>query len=178
MKSRQEVDDAICALTATELRILKHRAQSRVRRLGRRATGRDWADLLQEAVVRTIAGDRPCKDDVSLFQHLLGAIQSIAWMWRESYKNELLECELAGCGETSPVEQFARPADQDKVAEVNEALLKIKIAFEADIIASQVINLLPLGFTAEEIQAGLGLSKNEQGAVAKRILRNARKILS
>ena len=51
-----EVDRAIKGLTSSELLQLQLFAKFRVRGLGRAARGRDWEDLLEEALCRTLIG--------------------------------------------------------------------------------------------------------------------------
>jgi hypothetical protein len=53
---RIEIDRAIKTLTSSDLLRLQRFAKFRVRGLGRAASGRDWEDLLGEALYRTLKG--------------------------------------------------------------------------------------------------------------------------
>lgn len=80
--SAQDVYRAIESLTPGELLKIREFAVWRVKGLGRKSNGRDHEDLMQEAVTRTVAGDRHWNEgSVSFVVHLLGAMRSISTHW-------------------------------------------------------------------------------------------------
>jgi CheY-like chemotaxis protein len=88
-----EIDRAITALTSSELLRLQRFAKFRVRGLGRAASGRDWEDLLGEALYRTLMGadgqnGRNWNKKVTFVQHLAGAMSSIANVWKRQFKEK------------------------------------------------------------------------------------------
>ena len=122
-----EVDRAINALTSSELLRLQRVAQFRIRGLGRTARGRDWEDLLDEALYRTLIGaednnnGRHWNTKVSFVQHLASTISSIANLWKRQFRendtyleSELLTYDAEG-HEHSPIDNVAAknsPTDQ------------------------------------------------------------------
>jgi CheY-like chemotaxis protein len=89
-----EVDRAIKTLTSSELLRLQQFAKFRVRGLGRAARGRNWEDLLEEALYRTLVGaedaatGRHWNKKVPFGQHLRWAISSIANVWKRQFKEK------------------------------------------------------------------------------------------
>jgi hypothetical protein len=80
---RIEIDRAIKTLTSSDLLRLQRFAKFRVRGLGRAASGRDWEDLLGEALYRTLKGTddtqngRHWNRKVPFVQHVSGEL--IRW---------------------------------------------------------------------------------------------------
>ncbi|HEX4920112.1 MAG TPA: response regulator, partial [Candidatus Bathyarchaeia archaeon] len=100
---RIEIDRAIKTLTSSDLLRLQRFAKFRVRGLGRAASGRDWEDLLAEALYRTLKGTEDSQNGrhwnrrVPFVQHLAGAMSSIASLWKRQFreKNTFLISELS-----------------------------------------------------------------------------------
>ena len=68
---------------ADNLRLEKF-ARFRIRGLGRASAGRDWRDLLGEALAATLdPNHRRWNKSVTFVQHLLGAMRSISTAWRK-----------------------------------------------------------------------------------------------
>lgn len=86
-----EIDRAVKALTRPEQLRLQQYAMFRVRGLGRAAGARDWQDLLQEALYRTLIGatdisnGRHWNKKVDLVKHLTETMRSIASSWKRQF---------------------------------------------------------------------------------------------
>jgi CheY-like chemotaxis protein len=89
-----EVERAINALTSADSLRLEQFAKSLIRVPGRSAGGRDWEDLLAEALYRSLigAGDpqngRHWNRKVPFVQHLAGAMRSIASVWKHQCREK------------------------------------------------------------------------------------------
>jgi hypothetical protein len=71
---REEVVVAIEALTREQHLRLERFARWRMRGLGRAAQGRDWEDLLGDAIAATYEGKRRWnKESVDFFHHLIAS---------------------------------------------------------------------------------------------------------
>src|SRR5436190_19910907 len=96
--SLEEVRQAIVGLTPAELLRLQGYARWRVRGVGRAALGRAEHDLLQDALISTLAGDRKWKKAaVDLVGHLTAVMRSISSHWKTEFDpaEPRLETELA-----------------------------------------------------------------------------------
>ncbi len=167
-------EEAIHKLNGDELRSLKRFAQWRMRGLGRRAAGKDWEDLLGEALTATVGGSRNWDSRVDLHTHLLGAMRSISTAWGEirGTGETYLESELLKAGdERSPLEQVSTSPDPSEHFEVKESLIGIKRQFERDQHALDVIHLLAMEYSGREIQTQLGITELQFRATMKRIRR-------
>ncbi len=171
MRSVQEIWRAVLSLSPSELLRLESYAQWRVRWLGRKALGRNENDLLGEAITATVTGQRVWTERVDFCSHLLGAMRSISTSWHEKIGEEYLESELAKPGVETPLDRPITTVDPERILRAKERLEQVRQMFANDAVASQVIELLGVGYTGKEIQSQLGLSARGYGAVAKRIRR-------
>jgi len=177
-----EVDRAIKGLTSSELLQLQLFAKFRIRGLGRAARGRDWEDLLEEALYRTLIGAEDTQNGrhwnrrVSFVQHLKGAILSIASVWKRQFKEEstYLMSELlfhdAEGQDYSLIDNVASsssPADQ-RLIEKNEEDRVLGL-FNDDSEALQLLRGLMDGLRKTEIMSRYGLEEKEYAAALRRI---------
>jgi CheY-like chemotaxis protein len=177
-----EVDRAIKALTPADLLRLQRFAKLLVQGLGRAARGRDWEDLLEEALYRTLigAGDtqsgRHWNRTVPFVQHLAGAVKSIASVWKRQLreKEPYLMSELAVYDaegqEHSPIDgapSSCVPADRRLIEKAEEerafALLR------DDASASQVLQGIIDGLKKNDIKLAYGLDEKKYLAAMRRI---------
>lgn len=177
-----EVDRAINTLASAELLGLQQFAKSLIRFLGRAARGRDWEDLLGEALYRSLigAGDpqngRHWNRKISFAQHLAGAMRSIASVWRRQGKEQktYLISELAVCDsegqEHSPVDNvpsLLTPIDHRLAEKAEED--RILAIFEDDPEATLVLRGWMDSLRKSEIMARVGLSARRYAATVNRI---------
>jgi DNA-directed RNA polymerase specialized sigma24 family protein/predicted RNA-binding Zn-ribbon protein involved in translation (DUF1610 family) len=174
MRSRSEIENAICSLSSAQLIKLRNFARIRVRGLGSRAGGADYEDLLQQALASTISGEREWSDRVDLYAHLLGAMRSIASCWKDHHEVELFcDSDLhTPEGESSGIlENAATKLDPERILAAKEEMQRIRRALRGDVIAADVLELIAFGFTSKEVQERLKITQQQYGAATRRIRR-------
>jgi hypothetical protein len=178
---RIEIDRAIKTLTSSDLARLQRFAKFRVRGLGRAASGRDWEELLGEALYRTLKGTDDVQNGrhwnrrVPFVQHLAGAMSSIASLWKRQFKeNTYLISELsvnASEGkERSPFDDVpsgCTAADEHLIKRGEEDRVFSLLQDSPD--ASQVFRGLADGLKKNEIIARYGLDEKRYAAAVRRI---------
>jgi len=179
-----EVHRAIKALasSSSELLRLQKFAKFRVRGLGRAACGRDWEDLLGEALYRTLIGAEDSQNGrhwnrrVAFVQHLAGAISSIASVWKRQFKDkntypisELVVHDAEG-QEHSPLDNVpsgCAPADERLIEKSEEERFLTVLRDIPD--ATQVFQGLVDGLKKNEIMSRYGLDEKKYAAAMRRI---------
>ena len=176
---RTEIDRAINALTSSDLLRLQRFAKFRVRGLGRAASGRDWEDLLAEALHRTLMGTKDKESgrhwnrSVTFVQHLAGAMSSIASLWKRQFKekNTFLISELSVHGkEYSPFDDVpsgCTAADEHLIRRSEEDQVFSLLQDSPD--ASHVFRGLADGLKKTEIISRYGLDEKRYAAAVRRI---------
>jgi len=179
---RIEIDRAIKALTAAELLRLEKFAKFRVRGIGRAACGKDWEDLLADALYRTLIGTedsqrgRHWNRKVGFVQHLAGSMSSIASLWKRQFKenNTFLISELSvRDSEGKEYSPFDEVPSQNTAAD--ERLIKgseedrIITLLQDSPNASQVFRGLADGLRKNEIMSRYGLDEKRYAAAVRRI---------
>ena len=179
---RIEIHRAIRTLTSSDLLRLQRFAKFRVRGLGRAASGRDWEDLLGEALYRTLKGTdvtqngRHWNRKVPFVQHLAGAMSSIASLWKRQFKesNTYLISELSGNAsegkERSPfddVPSVCTAADEHLIKQSEEDRLFLLLQDSPD--AAKVFRGLADGLKKNEIMSRYCLAEKRYVAAVRRI---------
>jgi len=177
-----EIDRAIKTLKSSELLRLQRFAKFRVRGLGRAASGRDWEDLLGEALYRTLMGTKDTQNGrhwnrrVPFVQHLAGTMSSIASLWKRQFKekntfliSELLVCDPEG-QERSPFDDVpsrCKPADVGLIEQTEEDQILALLQDSPD--ATHVFRGLVDGLRKQEIISRYGLDEKRYAAAVRRI---------
>lgn len=171
--SAHEIRAAIESLTAEELLRMRQFAVWRWRALGNNA-GRDHEDLLQEAVARTVAGDRLWNErSVSFTTHLIGAMRSISSHWAaELAGRSPVEIDAAGGNliETLPSPTVGPEMELAAKQEI-EAIERL---LADDAAALRLLDCIRRGMSGPETQQATGYSKTEYETVMKRMRRKLR----
>jgi hypothetical protein len=179
-----EIDRAVKALTRPEQLRLQRFAMCRVRGLGRAAGARDWQDLLQEAMYRTLIGATDTKNGrhwnkkVDLVKHLTETMRSIASSWKRRFAgqeaNTYLVSELqspdAQGEEYSPMDNLAcgdALADERLIETEEEE--RILAALRDDRDATTVLLGWMRGLRKNEILTKYGLQEKRYAAAVRRI---------
>jgi hypothetical protein len=135
-------------------------------------------DLLQEAIVRTLSGERTWRDGIPIFWHLFFAIKSIAWDWRSKCDEKLiLESQVsrdANGASRSFSDVPAYSPDPERLAAARVAFEKLKAKFAKDEAALAILDGKLEGKTEDEIVKGASLSHRDFAAAVQRLRRSAR----
>ncbi len=165
--SAEEIIDAITALTRVELRKLGKFARWRIRGLGRTAMGRDWQDLLHEAVTSFLSpeGRRWNREAVDFPKALREAIRSISSNWKRSFDEDepRLESELVTTSESgsesNPVSNASVPTWNTQTGlEAKEKLEIIENLLAKRELAALIFMGLKDGMSGPAIRDDLGIS--------------------
>lgn len=171
--SLEEARQAIAGLSQADLAKLGIAAKAYSRRLGVR--GADlWGDLLNEALAKTLEGDRRWRHvRVTIVHHLDQVMSSLS-----SHAVGVARRERAAVADMDPREV------RDPVGSSDPALSSVETAivsreeierfldhFQGDTDALRVLACRARGMRGHEIQEALGISKTQLATVNKRILR-------
>lgn len=154
---------ALRALGEADLVRLKTIAQLRVREL----PGMQWADLLNEAVLRALEGTRRWPPHVPLVVFLAGIMRSLAdEHWRQH------RVRLALFAAAAPIDGVIDAApDPEREMIARQALVAVDRLFRDDAEALQLILGLSNGLTAEEIQHACAMDATRYATIRRRIRR-------
>ena len=161
----EEARDAIAALQPTDLAKLAYIARYFVR--GRlQSTGDEPADLLHDAIAKTLQGTRKWNKRVSIVKHLDRVMESdSSHIAERTSKWPPVPLPPDG-GELST--HLPNPDERLVADEELDALLR---GFEDDNIALEIIHLKHDGYSASEIQEKLGIARTEYESATRRIRR-------
>ena len=162
--TREEAHNAIQHLQDSDFVKLMVIARSFTKtRLSGAVVGAD--DLLQEAIAKTLAGQRRWNRNVSIIRHLDRVMESDSGHLAERRVRE----------QTHPLDDHPEIATHDPSPEsrlrFSETLDKVLALFTGDERALQLIHLKGEDHSASEIREKLGMSKLEYDTVSKRIRR-------
>lgn len=180
--TEEEIIAAAECLSADERRRLERYARKRVDYVGRARLGRNWEDLVQQAVEVTLSGQRSWNKNAANFaQHLIGAMRSMSTHWREQFhQNEpYLESEVvtvASDGTTSnPVRNLAAAAPTiQQILEFKEEIERIDRLICDHPYAMLIVNGLAEGLTGPEIITILEITRTEYETTMKWVRRKVR----
>ena len=184
--SPDEISQAIEGLTPADLRKLQKFGRFRMAALGRLSRGRDYEDLLDEAMTATLDGRRAWRNrSVSLVNHLMAVMRSTSdnWATRED-RREVVEAELFGAAqdedEADDLLGAVEPTTAGQETKLIEKKLIEKEALEAleasvadDPIAREVLSALQLGLKGEDLKDTLGITEDQLRAAMRKIDRRA-----
>lgn len=189
--SGTEIERAIAELTPADLERLRSFARNRIKRIGRKAAGRDYEDLLQEAVISFLKGSRRWKlgGNISFVRVLIGAVRSISSNWAKAYyrqENPVLESELITPTQEGEHNAFLEiesvdPNSLERMitnqgeAEAKAELAKMERTFADDAEASLVIEAWRQEMDGPAVRDALGLSETQYESIVRRIRRTARR---
>jgi len=180
--SIDEINDAIIALTAEDLKRLEKYARWRIKGLGRKKMGRDWEVLLNEAVTAFCSDTRRwVKENVDFVKAMTEAMRSISDNWRRTYDEDepRLEADLITTSqsgqESNPLSAVAA-SNWDKQSEL-EAKKYIEI-IENLVSERALASLIVAGWkdkmSGAEIKSELEISQADYDKEVKWIRRTAR----
>ncbi|KMO21073.1 hypothetical protein SQ03_04275 [Methylobacterium platani JCM 14648] len=128
----------------------------------RRLPETDWADLLNEAIVRALDGTRLWPPEVPILAFLAGCMRSI-----EHDLRRRTALERAWREQDEP----AGSIDPERAVAAAQALGAIVALFSGDATVLRIIEELGYGRSAAEICARHGLSRTDYDSARKRLRR-------
>ena len=160
--------DALEAITEQDLRYLRACA-------GRLCLGDTISadDLLNEALGRTLAGDRAWRDDLPLRSQLVSTMKSVLHAWRKARKrspetqwHDAVDHLVLEDGDGDMAE-----TDPDYEVRLQHSLEEVDAFLANDQGARDLMHAAMLGYAGEELEIVTGLTSNEIIAARKRIQR-------
>ena len=156
-----DVAGALRALSDTDLVRLKSLARLWSRGL---PGGLGWADVLNEAIVRSLDGSRRWPTDVPLLAFLSGVMRSICHEhWRRARRDHALLV-------VAP-DAVAAPDNPERVLAAAQALGAINGLFADDPAALKILAGLAEGMTATDIRLHYDMSERDYDSTRKRMRR-------
>ena len=174
--SRDEVCSAIAALTAPQLKRIHEYAKWRAKALCATEPAVSSEDLLQEALKRTLSGERQWDKKIRFDVHLIGVIRSIASHARERARVDQVLQNPATRNEqgSDPIETVASTeASPERLAAARRFIAKLREKFEHDPEVQLLLDGLREGWTYEEF-GHRSLGKERHEAAMKRLRRHLR----
>lgn len=171
-QTAEAVRVAINGLTATDLLRLRLAAMAFDRHR--------HEDLLQEAIGRTLSGERRWCDGVPICWHLHEVVRSIAWDWNKKLDENLILASQYGDSneEGGFLERIEESApDPERQATARLMLERIVNTCGSDPIVLGVISGKLQGKTGAEIREELNLDEKDFNAAAQRLRRSARALV-
>ncbi len=156
-----EVADALGALSDADLVRLKQIAQLRSAGL----STAEWEDLINEAVVRSLAGARRWPRSIPFIAFLAQTIRSIAneeWR-RRDYEQTSVEADLgSGEGDDQPIAHLAVDyITPERNVIARKTLNDIELLFHGDQEAKTILRGFAEGATPAQIQASATLAPTQ-----------------
>ncbi|MGA2450253.1 MAG: hypothetical protein ABTD50_16385 [Polyangiaceae bacterium] len=171
--SGPDIDAAIRSLSDADGIRLQRAASFRARGLAALGLGISPADLLQDAISRTIAGDRKWKKGITFVKHLLGTMRSIANHAKDELKGGTVVPSTSDdhTGGLDGVILRARTGHAELVVAADEQLASIMRRFGNDDEVGLVLEELATGMSGPEIQKDLGLTQTQYETIMTRLRR-------
>lgn len=176
-----EVFEAVTNLTDKEKQRLGLYAVDRLQNIGRAAAGWDEEDLLQEAIKRTLAGNRKWyKGQVDFFGHLKGVLMSITSdmarkLTTEKHEEPFSESELLNGSEEESVNPYevaaSAPSRVLQTLVAKERLALVMDIFRDDQAVLNIIEGRCCDLTEVETCEMFEMTQKEFGAARRRLSR-------
>lgn len=178
----EEIVAAVEALTRQESRRLERFARGAISSLGRAARGRDWEELLREAVSASYDGRRRWnKESVDFTRHLVGAMWSISSHWRDQFdpneaflESEVIRVSSDGQPSSHLLNVPSPVADPERELVAKEEVGRIELIASNNILASVIVGGLRDRMTGSQIREELGISQKDYETAMKWLRRNVK----
>lgn len=165
----QDFGRRLRAIAHSELMRIYKKARLRVWK-----TGMEPADLVHEAIARTLAGERSCRADDEVIKHLDGVMRSIAETEREKRDREIHEAPMDSESTDTPAVVAASAQTGDltaRHAHVAESLKRVEDAFAGDPQAEAVVVGLANQWSPAEMQEVGQMDETQYQSARRRVRR-------
>ena len=169
----QEVAAAVHALSVADAVRVSRVAKFRAASLAALGLGINGDDLMQEAITRTIKGDRRWRRTVSFVTHLTKTIRSIANHAADELRGGSVVQATSDdpSGRLDGASLVGVLADGERAAAATEQLERIATKFDDDPEVTQVLERLANGLTGPEIQIDLKITQTRYETIMMRLRR-------
>lgn len=164
-----EIEKAIGALRPADLVRLGKVASFRARALAAAGLGQSGADLLQEAIKRTLAGQRHWRKAIPFVTHLVATMRSIANHALEPPQGAVLVSTAAE--DLQQIPGAPKVSDPERLAAVRERLQHIRKHFDDDDEVGLVLEGMAAGMKGIDIQLDLNLTPQQYETIVLRLRR-------
>jgi RNA polymerase sigma-70 factor (ECF subfamily) len=173
----EEADEATAAIvraiqSLSEGDLLRLKALARLR--ARSLPGVEWADVLNETIMRALSGTRRWPPGVPIISFLAWSMRSVCdEYWRKTRRERRVIVSSEDTRTTWPPDQAdeAPDADPERTAAAVQMLAVLDALFAQDETALKIIAGLEDGLSAAEIRLRYGLSETEYDSARKRMRR-------
>jgi hypothetical protein len=181
--TQDEIKTAIQSLSEADNVRLQKFARFRIRGLSRASKGRDWQDLIGQALTDTLDPNHRCwNKSVTFVHHMLGAMRSISTAWKDAFDPDeaSLESDLVRNGEDLRVASIlddisSTNPDDERVMLARQEIEEIEKHFVRNSIELDVISGWRAQMTGPEIKEALGISQTDYETAVRQIRRTADK---
>ena len=180
--TQEEIEEAIQALTQTQLIHLENISWFRHGTLGSRGAGRNESDILSDAIIAVLEGRRKwIKDNCDFMIFLKGVMRSITSHIRSGKAVDTFD-EIAPnpVNKQDNAEDFVEqiptqaPIDPERQLLAHDLDKQIRERFKDDPLVLLVYEAFLEKMKPADIQSCLGITENEYNAAAKRLRRTVR----
>jgi hypothetical protein len=151
--SVQRLWGAIEGLSPAQLNKLKRYAKLRLRTLGTRDQGREWEDLLHDAVLSIASGRRRWPQEIDLFTMLRGAIRSLT-DGRSNHESRRTSTDQDS--KATPI--LSTGPDPERIYSAREEVERLYSIFIEDSHALKLLDGWSIGLTGPEIRVAYQMS--------------------
>lgn len=166
-RTTREIREAVEQLSTADALRLRSAAKFLTAGLGESRRGESWEDLLQEAILRSLVGDRKWPYHLDFRTFLIGAMRSIASSWAKRTPLERV----------SEFESFSNADSIINSVATNALVDAVTKQLGDDEIAVRILDSMMTGMNGRQIIEHLGLTALQYQSAAKRIRRKAMKLL-
>lgn len=169
---KEELHAAICGLSKGEFVRLRSAAMA--------FDQHRHEDLLQEAISRTLSGERRWHEGVAFYWHLHEAMRSIAWNWHKKQDERLVlesQSEESSSGAGLLAETGGTTDSPERQLDADLMLERIIETCAADPIVLALVKGKLQGKTGRELREELNLDEKDFNAAAQRLRRSAKALV-
>jgi hypothetical protein len=176
IQARGEIEATMRAFTSAQWARLHYVAKIHAWR-----TGWTFEELLQEAILRTLAGDRNCPSDVDIIKHLSDSMSSIADGERKKAPNQsphvpvVQPGEFVADAEDPPAPEISREEELVGAADQEEIRREVLTIFDDDSVARDVVEGIMANYSADDLKELSGLQGKDYASKRRLIRRRLSK---
>ena len=182
--TKEEIEEAIQALTPAQLIRLEKIAWLMHRTLGSRGAGRNECDLLSDSIIAVLEGRRKwVKDNCDFMTFIKGAMRSLASHIRDRKATDAFD-EIAwnpdsaqDSAEDSIAQIPTKAPDPERRLHDRDFDRQVREQFKDDAVGFLVYEAFLEKRTPSDIRSCLGITEHEYHAAAKRLRRAVRRLL-